>query len=96
MKESLPQKYELYADLPGYDLNGSTIPPDIVCTGQRPDIAIIDRTSKNITLLESNTKVANVKKTTRYTDLKKDLEDKGYTTSLAPLLVGARGLIMKK
>ena len=39
---SKPDYIEVYADIPGLDLNGSTIPPDI--TLSRPDLVIINPT----------------------------------------------------
>ena len=49
---SKPDNIEVYADLPGLDLNGSTIPPDILVTLSRPDLVIINRSLKTVYLLE--------------------------------------------
>ena len=47
-----PQNIQILADLPGFWLNGGTIPPDILVTSLRPDLVLIDRTHKKIELLE--------------------------------------------
>ena len=38
LKSVKPVAIEILADLPGLTMNGSTVPPDILCTGQRPDV----------------------------------------------------------
>lgn len=43
MTKGKPNDTIIYIDIPGHQINGGTIPPDIVTTGQRPDIAIINR-----------------------------------------------------
>ena len=42
----------LFADLPGHQINGGSIPADIVSTSQRPDRVIINRKTKEISLFE--------------------------------------------
>ena len=100
--EGKPEKLELFADIEGYKINGGTIPADILCTLERPDLVLIDRTSKKILLLEltcsfeSNLETANSRKTKKYQDLKTDLETQGYTVTLLPFEVGSRGLVNKR
>ena len=102
LKSNLPEGLEIFADLPNFWLNGSTIPADILCTLQRPDIVIIDRKKKHIELLEltcsfeTNIESANLRKTKSYNDLKSDLQSKGWNVALVPFEVGARGLITKR
>ena len=97
-----PDNIEIFCDLPGFDLNGSTIPPDILVTTSRPDLVIINRAEKKIFLLEltcsfeSNSASAHARKMTKYTTLKLDLEDKGYYCMLVPFEVGSRGHIFKQ
>ena len=99
LKSVKPVAIEILADLPGLTMNGSTVPPDILCTGQRPDVVFVERDSKKIALLEltccfeSNEESANSRKTTTYRDLKSDLEEKGFQVSLVPFEVGSRGNI---
>ena len=86
------------ADLPGFDLNGSTIPPDILITTARTDLVIIDRQQKKIYLLEltfSFESSANIRKNIRYNPLKTDLIAKGYECYLIPFEVGSRGYVSK-
>ena len=42
----------IYTDIPGQTINAGTIPADIITTGQRPDIVLINREKKKIALLE--------------------------------------------
>ena len=92
---------EVYSDISGLDINGGTIPPDIVVTQLRPDLVIINRQEKIISLLEltcsfeKNAEAANLRKTLRYNALKSDLEDRGYRCLLVPFEVGSRGHIRK-
>lgn len=102
LKAHNPQNIEILADIPGHTLNGSTVPPDILCTSQRPDLVLVDRTSKSIVLLEltcsfeTNADSANVRKKIRYRDLKTDIEASGYKVTLLPFEVGSRGHINKR
>ena len=74
--ENKPDNIEVYADLPDLDLNGSTIPPDILVTLSRPDLVIINRSIKSVFVLEltcssfeRNILAANIRKSTKYTSL---------------------------
>ena len=102
LKEKAPDNLEIFADLPNFWLNGGTIPPDILPTGLRPDIVIINRAERKITLLEltcsfeCNIEAANIRKTKNYNDLKADLEKAGWKVSLTPFEIGSRGLITKR
>ena len=66
---------QFFADLPEQSINGGTIPADIVTTGQIPDIVIINRAEKKITLFElaisfeTNIESANIRKSLKYHDL---------------------------
>ena len=70
-------------------------------TGSRPDLVLVNRTTKSITLmeltccLERNVDAAQIRKTNTYTYLKNDLVDKGYTVDLVPFEIGSRGHISK-
>ena len=92
-----PENIEVYADIPGLDLNGSTIPPDILVTLSRPDLVIINRSLKSVYLLEltcsfeRNILAAHQRKSTKYIPLKSDIESEGYTCTLIPFEIGSRG-----
>ena len=96
-----PEDIEIFSDLPGQDLNGGTIPPDIITTQLRPDLVILNRSQKTIYLLEltccfeSNIEAANLRKTSKYQALKSDLEERGYTCHLLPFEIGSRGHISR-
>ena len=93
-----PVTMEVYADLEGWKVNGGTVPPDLVATGQRPDIVLLDRQNKIIVLLELTCpfdratlfKDAFDRKTERYERLTLDCKELGYTTYNTPLEIGAR------
>ena len=88
----------MYSDLDQFSLNGGTIPPDILCTLQRPDLTLIDRSKKKITILEltcsfeRNINSANIRKLGKYQDLKKDIEKNGYSVTLLPFEIGSKNM----
>ena len=102
MKKVMPSDLTLYSDIPGHKMNSGTIPPDILVTSSRPDVVIVDRSSKEIHILEltcsfeKNIESAHTLKSRKYNDLKSDLEDKGWTANLVPFEIGSRGLITKR
>ena len=63
-----PENITIYSDLPKYSINGGTIPGDIITTLQRPDIVIINRPEKTLTVFEftvgfeKNADAANARK----------------------------------
>ena len=87
----------MYADIPGLDINGSTIPPDILVILSRPDLVIINRNIKHVYLLEltcsfeRNILAAHQRKSTKYISLKNYIESAGYTCFLIPFEIGSRG-----
>ena len=91
--------FEVNCDLPGILKGISTIPTDIATTNKRPDLVIIDRKSKNITLVEltvpfdTNVNQAHKRKLERYGNLMQDLMDSGYNASYIPVEIGSRGYI---
>jgi hypothetical protein len=102
LKKNAPENLELFADLPNFWLNGGTIPPDILPTGLRPDLVIINRIERKIDLLEltcsyeTNLEKANIRKAKNYNDLKTDLEKAGWKVTLVPFEIGSRGLVNKR
>ena len=50
--EGKPPNLDMFADLQGYKINGGTIPADILCTLERPDLVLVERKTKTIFLLE--------------------------------------------
>ena len=102
INEGKPETLTLYADIPEYRINGGTIPADILCTLERPDIVILDRNLKKIYLLEltcsfeNNIESAHISKRRKYQDLKKDLEAQKYSVTLLPFEIGSRGYVTKR
>ena len=76
-----------------------TIPPDILCSPQRPDIVILNRARKEIILVEltipfeTNIEKAQEMKAARYAPLVAGLQDVGFKCSYYSLEIGARGIL---
>ena len=96
------QGLTIYADLPDYQINGGTIPADILTTSQRPDIILINRKDRKISILEltisfeKNINSANLRKGLRYHGLSQDLIERGWETENIPFEIGSRGLVTKR
>ena len=93
---------KVYADPEGWKINGGTVPPDLVATGQVPDIVFVDRTNKSIMLLEltcpfdssaRSFKNVEIRKTDRYERLTLDLQELGYSALNTPLEIGSMAVI---
>ena len=78
------------------------MPPDLVATGQVPDIVLVNKTNRKIMLLEltcpfdssaRSFKAAEDRKTYRYKQLTLDLKELGYTALNTLLEIGSRGVI---
>mgnify|MGYP007025700188 CR=1 FL=1 len=100
--ENKDDSMTIYADLEGWKVNGGTVPPDLVATGQVPDIVLLDRKKKLIVLLEltvvfdsslASFKAAEDRKSQRYERLTLDLKAMGYKALNMPLEIGSRGVI---
>ncbi len=91
----------MYADLDGYLINGGTIPQDIIATIDRPDIVLVDRAGREITIgeltvpFERNIDEAHKRKIEKYSSLKSDIEDNGYTCNVLCFEIGSHGFIPK-
>ena len=105
IKSQLTIETEVYSDLQGWQINGGTIPADILVScgkGSKPDIVLIDRSRKKILMLEltcslpQSTTQAHNKKQTDYTQLKLSLEELGYAVSLLPFEVCSNSHITRK
>ena len=89
----------MYIDIPGYNINGGTIQADIITTLERPDIVILNRSEKIITLFEltvsfeKNADAANIRKNTKYVDLCSDIRNNGWNVECIPFEIGSRGHI---
>lgn len=87
----------IYADLPGCDLNGSTLPPDILVTSFRPDITIISPERVIIVELtvpfEMNAATQHQYKVGKYSPIADDIIRGGKDCSLLCLEIGSRGCV---
>jgi hypothetical protein len=67
--QNKPDNLEVYSDISGLDINGGTIPPDVLVTQARQDLVLLDRDAKVIYLLELTSsfekffEAANLRKT---------------------------------
>ena len=100
--ENKQDSMTVFADLEGWKVNGGTVPPDLVATGQMPDIVLLDKSKKLIVLLELTVpfdsslrsfKEAELFKLDRYERLTLDLKAQGYNALNMPLEIGSRGVI---
>ena len=89
----------IYADLPGHNINGTTIPPNIAVTASRPDLVIIDYPNNSVYLFEltvcfetsKNIEAAHNRKYERYSGLSEDIQSKGLKCFNIPFEIGSRG-----
>ena len=104
VKNQVSQDTQVFADIPGSLVNGTTIPADILVStgeGSKPDLVIVNRVKKEITLLEltcslpKNTQKAHSAKRSKYTQLEIALTNKGYKVNLVPFEVNSNGNITK-
>ena len=95
----------IFSDLPGCSINRATIPQDILTVsgeGSKPDIVLLNRTKMKITVMEltsplkRNIDAAYTRKMIKYTALKIDLEEKGFTVSLVPTNQSSYGTYLHK
>ena len=89
-------------DILGHKINGGTILDDVLPTLERPDIVILNRTDKKITLFEltvsfeKNADAANLRKKTKYVDLSSDIIGNGWNVDCVPFEIGSRGHINRR
>ena len=87
LKENKPNEIEMFADLENCKINGGTLPPDVALTGSRPDLVLINRTTKQVILAEltvtwdtvANTEAAKDRKQARYHYLAEDIKANGFS-----------------
>ena len=104
LKDSSKENLEIYADIPGHSLNGTTIPPSIAVTASRPDLVVIDNTEKSVYLFEltvcfeseKNIDAAHNRKYERYSGLAEDIKENGYKCYNIPFEIGSRGHLTTK
>ena len=103
IKRKSKEGIEVFADLPGHQINGGTVSPSLALTEQRPDIVIVDKSNgqQKITIVEltvgwdseSSFRAANERKMERYSRLAEDLREAGFPTTVMPLELGCRGVL---
>ena len=89
-----PQDIEVFRDIPEFDINGSTLPLNIIVVngaGSRPDLVLVNR---RISLLEiTRCFERNTNSSHRYTFIKTNLMEKGFAVDLVPFKIESRGLV---
>ena len=100
LKDISDQSWKFYCDLDGATkIAGTTIPPDILPTQQRPDLVLINESCKSIIIIELSIPFEqNIHKThdykqNKYASLTADLQEQGYDAKLFCIEIGSRGLI---
>ena len=105
IKKIAHKDIEVYSDLPGHRLNGTTLPADIIVTngeGSKPDLVLIKRKEKKIIImeltcpLEYNVDHAHTEKAAKYTPLELSLIEKGFKVQLMPFEIGSSGHITRQ
>ena len=97
MAKSLPEEYQLLADLPQF--HPYVFPPHIATTDQRPDIVVWSSTTQEVWMIEltvcfeTGYKDAHTLKTNRYADLMRQIADSSVDGTLVTLEVGSRGFL---
>ncbi len=96
------QQVSIYMDIPGLHDGISTIPADILVTNLKPDLIIVNRPEKTITLFElsvpfeTNISNTHARKVDRYKNLIADIEERKYKVQYFPVEIGSRGYIDKE
>ena len=100
LREIRDPSWTFYCDLTGTNkVAGTTIPPDILATQQRPDLVLVNRVSKSIIIFEltisfeQNIRDAHDRKANKYSSLVMDLQEQSYDAKLFCIEIGSRGLI---
>ncbi len=90
---------EMFADLPTHMAGISTIPADILVTSLRPDMIILNRVEKNMTIFElsvpfeTNILATHSRKQEKYEKLVMDIENLGYKVQYYAFEIGSRGYL---
>ena len=89
----------LYSDLTGMMTGCSTVPTDVLVTSQKPDLVVVNRIDKKLTLLElsvpfeQNIDSTHQYKIDRYRNLISDIENNGFNVKYYAIEIGSRGHI---
>ena len=86
LSENKKDNVDFYVDIPNYQINGSTLPPNVVVTNLRPDVVFIDKNTTPPTCaiyeltipFETNLTAANTRKRDKYQSLKTDIQANGF------------------
>ena len=95
-------RFEVKCDLRGKGTSaGGTIPPEVLVTKEKPDMVVLSKEEKEITIIELTcpweTRIEKSRelKTEKYSSLVQDIEEKGYKVTFLPLEISVRGIISK-
>ena len=103
VSDNKPENMEVCTDLQGWKVNGGTVPPSQVLTGQVTDLVMVERSSNpvKVALLEltvtfdnrKNLKEATERKEEQYRRLTAELKDARYAAMNIPLETGSQGVV---
>ena len=87
-------RFSCFIDIPGHQTPaGGTLPPSVLVTSLKPDVVVVDKTKKSVTIFEltvpAETRIAtaNKIKTDKYEHFKTDISN--YKTEVIPFEVGS-------
>ena len=92
----LDDNWKVSAELPGWCID---YPKIISNKGLRPDIVLFSKKNSKVILVEltipfeTRLEQSHVYKTSKYEDLKKELEKEGYSVTVKAVEIGARGFV---
>ena len=95
----LPELEKVFCDLHGFLIGILTIPTDVFITNFKLDLVLVNYEKKSMTLIEltipfdSNILAANNRKTKRYEQLIRDIEEKEFSMNFYALEISSRGYI---
>ena len=104
LSQNRKENIDFFVDIPNYNINGGTLPPNVIVTQQKPDIVIVDKNTTPHTVLlyeltcpfAINIMKANSYKKDKYSGLKQDIIDNGYTCHLIPFEICSRGFVPRR
>ena len=89
----LDRKYTFYVDIPGHQTPaGGTIPPNVTVTNLKPDIVIMDKAQKTVTVFELTVpaehrlEIAHKLKAEKYAHF---TENRNFKVSVVPFEIGS-------
>ena len=87
------KKYDCFVDIEGHQAGGGTIPPSLVVTTLKPDIVIVDKNKKEVSMFEltvpseTRIEISNKLKLDKYKHFTTDIQN--HKVTVTPFEIGA-------